>query len=270
MRVTRLATGGGAGKIALAGFSHGAQLAYHYASIEATRPAALRHVKALVPIDFYGALAPDQVDVRAALCQLSADAHAALDDGVIDASNEFLTSIGSLARTAPTAASPWLPPLDNRVAMLVTVGRTYRLGVPYAPLYHLAAPILDPITGRPIGLSETTEDAATAWLAGGPPHGSMREAAELEGLICGDGPQPIDAPLARITVPLFYLGAAGGVGELGLYSTTQVGSTDVTTLVVQELAPAQLAADFGHVDLLFAADAPARAWAPLAAWLAQH
>jgi len=266
-RAARL-LGGDGGKLALVGFSHGAELAYLYASREAAQPPALRHVGAVVPIDFYGALGPDQRDARAALCESAALQYAAVAAGVTDAPNDFFIELARLARTAPDAPSPLFgPPFTNRAAFLRVAAQTYALGVPYAPRYHLLAPLLD--GDAAVGLREVSDAAALAWLEGATPHQSMREAADLDAVLCGAAP-PIDAPLARIRVPLYYLGAAGGVGTLGVYSTTQVRSTDVTTHVVRRFTADAAAADFGHGDLLFAADAPALAWSPLAAWLAAH
>jgi hypothetical protein len=91
--------------------------------------------------------------------------------------------------------------------------------------------------------------------------------ADLDHLLCGDA-APITAPLSRIRVPVLYLGAAGGAGELGVYTTTQVSSADVTALVARRLPPGREAEDVGHADLLFASDAPTLAWQPLATWLA--
>jgi hypothetical protein len=95
----------------------------------------------------------------------------------------------------------------------------------------------------------------------------MREQAELDAIWCGQTPRP---ELAKIRVPLLYVGAAGAFGDHGLFSTTRVSSTDVTTLVVRRLPAAREAEDFGHGDLLYAADAPALAWRPLARWLRRH
>jgi len=263
---TRLAGGARDGTLALVGFSHGAQLAYTYASVEAARPSAQRVVRALVALDFYGALGPDQVDVRAFACGNSAAEYDAVAAGFVDSPNDFLISAGQNARTDPDGASGF-GDLTNRDLMLFVVGQTYNFA-PFAPLYHLLAPVL--AGDAAVGLGETTEDAATAWLAGSPPHQSMLEGADLDALLCGTGPMPVDAPLSRIRVPLYYLGAAGGVGALGVYSTTQVSSSDVTAQVVQRLGAERIAEDFGHGDLLFAADAPTLAWQPLAAWLARH
>lgn len=266
-RAVRIAGGSGGGTLALVGFSHGAQLAYTYAAVEAARPPAQRHAGALVALDFYGDYGPAQADLRAATCDASAVEYQLVAGGLIDSPNDFLISAGQLARTTPAEPSPLLDGLSNREAMLLTVGQTY-LFAPFAPFYHLLAPVLD--GDAAVGLRETGEPAATAWLAGASPHESMLEAAELDALLCGEGAQPVDAPLSRIHVPLLYIGAAGGVGALGLHATTQVASTDVTAFVVQRFGPDQRAGDFGHADLLFADDAPALAWQPLAAWLAHH
>ncbi len=266
-RAVRAAGGSGGGKLALVGFSHGAQLAYTYASIEAARPAAQRHVNALVPLDFYGDYAPEQADERAAACANSAFEYQLLADGVIDSPNDFFITLGRLAASAPADPSPQFPGMTNRAAMLLTLGQTYQFA-PFAPFYHLLSPVLEGDVA--VGLRETSEAAANAWIAGATPHQSMREAADLDALLCGDGSAPVAAPLRRIRVPVLYLGAAGGVGALGIHATTQVSSPDVTTVVVQRFTAAQRAADFGHGDLLFAADAPELAWRPLARWLALH
>jgi len=265
-RAFRIAGGSGGGKLALVGFSHGAQLAYTYAAIEGARPAAQRHVGALVPLDYYGALDPSQTEMKQAACDNSAAAYQWIAEGFIDSPNDFQIHAGQLAQSAPDDPSPLIDGMTNRAVMLALVGQTY-VFAPLAPLYHLLAPTLDGDT--PAGLTETTETAANAWLAGSPFHESFLEAVDFDALLCGEHP-PVDAPLSRITVPLFYVGAAGGVGDLGVYSTTRVSSTDVRTLVVRNFGPERRAEDFGHADLLYAASARTRAWEPLAAWLAAH
>jgi hypothetical protein len=131
----------------------------------------------------------------------------------------------------------------------------------------LLAPIIGS-SGLPIGLSSTSQAAASAWFAGAPLHESMIEGADFDAQLCGDGTTPIDAPLSRIHVPVFYIGAAGGTGEDGIAATTQVSSSDVTTLVVS--VTDDVLTDYGHGDLLYAEDAAALVWQPLATWLASH
>jgi hypothetical protein len=266
-RGTRAAGGQGDDRLGLVGFSHGAQLAYAYAAVEGARPAAQRHVDALAALDFYASLAPEDEEVREMLCGASAFEYELVAGGAIDSPNDFVIAVGQLAAAAPDDASPLFPGATNRGAMLTLVGQTY-LFVPFAPVYHLAAPVLS--GDAAVGLAESPEAAISAWLAGAAPHQAMIEAADLDALLCGQAPLPVAAPLSNIRVPLLYLGAAGGIGSLGVHSTTQVASADVTALVVRRYGAERRAEDFGHADLLFAGDAPALAWQPLAAWLLHH
>ena len=147
------------------------------------------------------------------------------------------------------------------------IGQTYFLA-PFAPFYHLGAPELDGDVA--VGFAESSEDAMSAWLAGGTPHQALLESADLDRLLCGEGVQPVVAPLSAIRVPLYYLGAAGGIGVNGLHATTSVSSSDVTVNMVQRYGADRRAEDFGHTDLLLADDAVTLAWAPLASWLLHH
>jgi len=87
---------------------------------------------------------------------------------------------------------------------------------------------------------------------------------------CGQAAPALPYDLRRITVPLFLIGAAGGSGDTAIYSTTVIGSRDVSTLVIRRFGPERVEEDFGHGDLLFAAEAPALVWSPLAAWLTRR
>jgi len=252
-------------RLALVGFSHGAELAYLYASVEAARPASQRHVGAIVPLDWYGAVGPDETDVHAAMCDNAAFEYDAVAGGWTDSTNDFVIALGQLAASAPDDPSAINPARTNRQVMLRFAGQTYVFGFP--PPYHLLAPVIGD-DGFASGLLVTSEAAAEAWFAGAPLHESMIEGGDLDAQLCGDGTTPIDAPLSRIRVPVFYIGAAGAVGERGVYATTQVSSSDVTTLVVS-ISDDELT-DYGHGDLIYASDAPTRVWAPLASWLAVH
>ncbi|PTL76942.1 hypothetical protein [Vitiosangium sp. GDMCC 1.1324] len=258
-RATRTLTDHDSGQIVLGGFSHGAQLTYAYAAADG------RHISAIAPLDIYYDLAPEDADLRAFACANAAAERDALAQGVTDSSNSLFITAGSLARSAPLEPSPVFPSYTNREVLFTLAGLTWWLA-PYTPLYHLSAPILD-AEGNATGLRESSEDDVSAWFAGAPPHQSMREAADFDDIWCGTSPRP---ELAKIRVPLFYLGAAGGFGDRGLYSTTRVSSTDVTTLVIRRFGPDRVAEDFGHGDLLYAEDAPALAWRPFAAWLVRH
>ncbi|WNG37437.1 hypothetical protein F0U61_29940 [Archangium violaceum] len=258
-RVMRTLSDRDPGRIVLGGFSHGAQLTYAYAAADG------RHISAIAALDIYYDIAPEDADLRELACANAAAGRDALAQGVTDSSNSLFITAGQLARSAPDETSPLFPSYTNRGVLLTLSGMTWLLA-PYTPLYHLSAPSFD-ADGNVEGLRESSEDIVSAWFASAPPHQSMRETADFDDIWCGTTPRP---ELAKIRVPLFYLGAAGGFGDHGLYSTTRVSSTDVTTLVVRRLGPERVAEDFGHGDLLYAADAPTLAWKPLAAWLLRH
>jgi hypothetical protein len=163
--------------------------------------------------------------------------------------------------------SPLFEGYTNRGLFLLTAAQTYQFFAP-TDSYHLAAAEI--VGAVPTALTESAEGVIARWFAHATPHQSMRESADTDGIWCADGNGPPAPDLSRIEVPLFYLGTAGGYGDHGIYSTTRVGSSDVTTLVVRRLPPERSAEDFGHGDLLFAEQAPSLAWEPLAAWLLQH
>jgi hypothetical protein len=266
-RSIRAITGSGAGRMAVMGFSHGGQLAYAVAGVEGGLAPGHQHASGVVVLDYYGGFAADD-EMRALSCEFSDIEYQLVADGTIDSPNGFLINLGVRARTAPDDESPVFAPATNREALLQFLGQTYFFA-PFSPWYHLASPLLDE-NGAPVGFRESSEDAMSAWLAGATPHQAMLEAADFDRLLCAEGPQPVNAPLSQIQTPLLYIGAAGGIGSLGLYATTQVGSSDVTAFVVQRFAEDRVLEDFGHTDLLLATDAAALAWDPLATWLLHH
>src|SRR5262249_30935794 len=151
--------------------------------------------------------------------------------------NSFQIAAGTLAATAPDDPTPFpfFPGLTNRQVLLVFMGQTYFFFQP-TPVYHLGGTALDS-DGNPTSLSFSTEPVIDSWLVNAPFHQALAEAADTDAMWCGDGPLPIDDHLEDIKVPLYYLGAAGGFGDHGLYTTSLVGSSDVTTNVVRRLDP---------------------------------
>jgi pimeloyl-ACP methyl ester carboxylesterase len=256
-------------RLNLIGFSRGGELAYFYASREATRPAALRHVKGIVPLDVYVSLAPEDEEVRQFFCEASYYEYLDLTAGVVDTPNDFQIAVGTADAADPDGETQiGNPGRTNRQVMMNFLGRTYRFGFPASPFYHLAATALG-TDGFPLSFRESSAESLDAWLINAPLHESLREAADTDAMTCGDAP-PLDLPLSRIRVPLFLIAAAGGYGAHALHSTTQVGSSDVQTLLIRTLPVEREAEDYGHGDLLFAPSAEALAWQPLLAWLRAH
>jgi hypothetical protein len=264
-RAVRLLGGSGGGRLALLGFSHGSQLAYAVAGFEGGKPAAQRHVDAVVAMDWWGAYGPDQEAERQAACDFAAAEYQSVADGAIDVDNGFFISIGQLALDAPDDLSPWFGDRSNRAAMLTTLGKTWAIGALFTPHYHLIRPVFDGTVV--VGFADTSEAAAASWIAGATPHQALLETADFDQMLCGEAPLPIDAPLSRIHVPVLYVGAAGGVGALGTAALDQVGTSDTTALIIEKLGADQRVSDYGHSDLLFADDAATLVWQPLTAWL---
>ncbi|UQA63543.1 hypothetical protein E8A73_005155 [Polyangium aurulentum] len=261
-------TRGSKDRLFLGGFSSGAQLTYLYAGEESQKPLAERLVKGIVPIDIYGKISPADEALRLYACANAADEYDWVAQGYVDSDNStFAQPLGALAASAPLGASPIFSGYTNREAMLGFVAATFLLYEP-KPQYHLVAGVYK--NGFPSTLRYSSEALVSDWLAHSPPHESMVETADRDAMWCGTGALPLADHLADISVPLYYLGAAGGFGDHGLYTTTLVASKDVTTHVVRRLPVASEIEDFGHADLLYAEDAPALAWAPLAKWLLAH
>ncbi|MDI1442652.1 hypothetical protein [Polyangium sp. 6x1] len=267
-RTIRSLTDAGEGGMFLGGFSSGAQITYLHAAEETQKPAEQRQVEGIVPIDIYAKVAPEDEASRQVACKLAAEERDQVDQGSVDSDNTaFFQPVGELAASAPADPSPFYDGYTNRDVMLGFVTQTFQFYEP-KPQYHLIAGAFK--DSAPTDLRYAPEALINDWLAHSPPHQAVVESADRDALWCGEGPLPLVDHLAEITVPLFYLGAAGGFGDHGLYSTTVVGSTDVTTHVVRLLPTENEPEDFGHGDLLYADDAPTLAWDPLAQWLLAH
>ena len=266
-RLVRGISGGDADRMTLMGFSIGALLTYSYAGAEAVRPPRERHVKAIVPIDIYARIAPENEDLRQKACQRRDQGRADMAGGFFDVDNSFIQQLGSFFQTAPDDPSPIWPGLTSRQALYTWVGQTY-FYYAVTPFYHLNG---GHVEGEFVtSLNFSTDHRVANWHIGAPPHEAYVESVDMDTILCNEGPLPLEDHLADIRVPIFNLAAAGGFGDYGNHSTSVTRSTDVTNHVVRRLPPEQEVEDYGHADLLFARDAPELAWQPLAAWIARH
>jgi hypothetical protein len=71
-------------------------------------------------------------------------------------------------------------------------------------------------------------------------------------------------------VPILNLSPAGGFGELSKYTTTLLGSTDITHVIPSLHPPEEAVMDLGHVDLFMANKAPTLVWQPILDWILGH
>jgi hypothetical protein len=255
------ASRGDLGAPALIGWSRGAQLAYAYAIVDGQRPPDARTIDALVPLDIYYDLSPSDASLRQAACDRLAAEQQQLASGTFASPNDFQITLAQLDETAPNDPSPLLPPSTNRQALLMVVAQSY-LFAPLTDWYHFAAGRFD-ATGNPIGLAYSRIVDVDHWFADAPPIQSQAELTDGDAIWCGRS--PIAGTLHDVAVPLLYVGAGGGFGTTGLYSTREVSSRDVQTVIIDEATAPRLA--FGHADMLFSPEAATQVWQPIANWL---
>lgn len=269
-RVVRAVTGHGHGRLHLLGWSRGGQLAYAYAGAESQRPAGLRHVAGLIPVDIY--LETDDPDFRAGACQRRADERALV------ASDQYANDLGAqvgplglLAQIDPAGPSPAFPGLDNEHAAMTLGAATFLLmPQPPVPSYHLTGGLWDET-----GVLDLAYTDPAVWfdvLSRAKPFQPLAMIADADAAICDD-PQddvPFDDHLADITVPTFYVGAGGGFGAAGIYTTTLLGSQDVSSHVVQHFPEEYRLLDVGHTDIFQGYEAETLFWEPIRAWITAH
>jgi len=158
--------------------------------------------------------------------------------------------------------------MDNYHFALGVGGWPQNASIPW----HFAGSYLDEY-GNPTALRFTEE---RLWfdllMTNEPPYSPVQVDLEIAAVDCGvpnAGPTYADH-IGEVTVPLFYVGAAGGVGRFGEYATTLVASPDVTILIVQQLGDDDRAEDFGHADLMIGLDAESLVWRPILEWISAH
>lgn len=275
-RVVRGLTGSGAGKVILLGWSRGGQIGYAYLNAESQLRPRRRQVKGFIPVDIY--LKTDVEEFRQRACQRAEATEASLAAGQYAAtSGGLISTLGNLAIADPGGSSilngpPFnLPGYTNREAGLLVGEATFALlgGLEPVPFYHFTGGTFD-AQGKPTGLLYSEERALFDLEAAASPVQPNRELADADLATCDEVDVPFDDHLEDITVPVLYVGAGGGFGATGIYTTTLLGSTDVTSHIVSLVPPAARIADFGHADLFLADEAETLAWQRILSWVRTH
>ena len=275
-RAVRFATGNGLGRMALLGWSRGGIIGYAVVNGETGVPAAFRNVGAFIPVDIY--LKTDDAGFRQNACNRYAAEKALIDAGTYQAtSGTAVQALGNLAVADPAGSSPIFPGLTNNQAGLLAGEATFVFFAPDqqpVPSYHFtggtfAAPLPSGIP-VPTGLSYSSKPVWFRELQGASPFQPERELADSDAAICGTPDVPFDDHLAQITVPVLYIGAGGGFGPYGVYTTTLLGSHDVTTHIVHLTPDSNRLGDFGHADLFIGTNAQTLVWQTILNWVRTH
>jgi hypothetical protein len=273
-RGVRFATNDGSGKMLLLGWSRGAQIGYAYLDRESQLPVRLQQVRGFIPVDIY--LKTDVEELRQAACARYLGSLPSWQAGTYENRNGTLVlTIWQLAVTDPNGASPILPGFTNRQASLAVGSMTFLFFPPNlgpSPLYHFTGGTFDAL-GLPTGLLYTPESSLLALEKGSAPFQPARELLDADAAGCDDdsiADVSFDDDLDDITVPVLYVGGNGGIGSLGIYTTTLLGSSDVSSLIVDLQPPAAQLAEFGHADIFLATNAQNLVWQPILSWIQGH
>lgn len=259
-RGLRFLTGSGFDPLLLLGYSSGGMTGYAALNEEAGLPSLLRQVAGFVCADM-SYKTDDEVWRQVGFCDFVEPYRLRLQAGEY---NEFIpfALIAQLARTAPDDESPLIPGLTNvQAAMFFGGGPIFGDG----KTHYWGATWED---GLPADFRFVTIDEAFDFMAAGVPWEALRFMYDYAVVVCDEEDTPFDDHLAQVTVPILDLGTRGGIGTYSAYTTTLLGSTDITLLTISVEADATM--DFGHIDLFTAHDAPVLAWEPLREWIGEH
>jgi hypothetical protein len=124
--------------------------------------------------------------------------------------------------------------------------------------------------GLPVDLEYTPIEGTLDFLMTASPYEAGRFVLDYFTVLCDEVDVPFDDHLVEISIPVLYLSAAGGIGETGFYTTTLLGTDDVTLVNPQLRPPELIEFDIGHIDIWTADDAPALFWEPLLNWIDDH
>jgi len=264
-RLIRGLTGQGFGKLNLLGFSYGVGVAYGAAGRETQQHPIFRDIKGIIPVDGVFKYNPADENFRLSACAEANTAKAEIDAGNYqNGTGAFLTNFGLLAISDADEDSPLIPGFTNAQAARFIGTNNAGPDTGTAPYWHF-------IGGDFNNLLYTDADRWFQLVASLAPFQPQRTLYEYRACSCNDEDVSIDDYLNQISVPILYIGAAGGLGSYGTYPSDMLtASTDVSTHIATAEVPAPRALEYGHADLFMADDAADQVWEALQQWLVNH
>ncbi|MBT8185286.1 MAG: hypothetical protein KJN76_10630 [Eudoraea sp.] len=266
-RLVRGLTRQGFGRLNLLGFSYGVSVAYAAAGRETQQHHILRDVIGLVAAEGAMKYAPEDETYRLLACERAAGAQSAYNEGVYQTSNGVsFKPIGELALTAADEESPFNPNVTNaQFAMFLGAVPSPS---PPAPDWHFLAGKFE--GGVPVDLLYTDPVRWFKLLASLAPHQPVLNGLDVADCQCDEKDVAIDDFLSEIQIPILYLGAAGGYGQQGLYTSSLTNSNDITFHIVSEQTDSNRLIDHGHADIFMGNAAQNLSWDFLSGWLKTH
>jgi hypothetical protein len=270
-RLVRVIMGSDGGRLTLLGFSRSVDTGYALLNEETQKPRAQRMVKGFIPLDL--AFTTNDPGAQSDACAAEAFFQSLLAQGIYDDNGGASDQVaGALALTDPNGISPFFPPDTNLQTILINGAATWEFGPGFPPYAHYIAGMFGPsgINGIPTGFHYATTLRYEEALISEASYEPAQLKAEAEAIRCGDGNAIFSSHLGQIRVPVFYVGAAGGVGKYGLYTLSKLGSDDIQHHIVRFYPADQYALDYGHFDPLIADNAQDVVWSRILAWLMNH
>ncbi|MBN1460481.1 MAG: hypothetical protein JXA57_13175 [Armatimonadetes bacterium] len=265
-RCVRLLTGSGFGKMNLMGYSTGFMTGLAALNMETQLPESDRQIGGYIPVDYF--YKTDDIDWIESECAYAEDVETLLQGGIYQ--NDFgllFQTMGTLALTDPEGISPINPEVTNLKLALIAATMTGQLfGFP-GVIHFFGGIFAGP--GDPVDLRFTRQLHYLEWLEQFNNYGSNFLEYDIAVLHCNTEPSPHDDYLDEITVPIFFLGANGGWGEMMDYTADLLTSCYDITLLNVQLEPNK-EEDIGHVDIFTAGNAQELFWEPVLQWLEGH
>lgn len=264
-RFVRRFTGSGNNRLNLLGYSTGLMTGFVALNQETQLPPGRRQIAGYIPVDnFYKTLNSAWIESDCANAELLAGV---LQAGVYQ--NDFgvlFQMLGFLAENDPDGDSLIIPGMTNLQAALISGAQTGAVfGFPED--VHFFGGEYDG-EGNLVGLQYTPVEWYLQWLQEFNNYGSNFVEYDIATIHCDEVDVPYDDYLHLIRVPVFFVGAGGGWGDLMSHTASLLGSDDITLLNIQ-LDPDPIL-DFGHVDLFTAEIAPTVFWQPVLEWINTH
>ena len=260
-RFSRLLTGAGSEPMILSGYSSGVVTGYALLNEETQLAEKARNVRGFIPVDL--GLKLSDPYLKGFFADYGKNALQLIANGQACEEVAF-QPLGYLARTDPDGASPILSGMTNmQAALLFAGGQVFGEG---STFHYIAAKLEN---GMPVSLHKISIPQWLDFLEASVAYEPWKFEADYCALFADASETKFDDHVAEITVPIFNVAAAGGIGELSRFGTTLLGSSDITHLIVQLGATSTLE-EFGHIDLFTAENAPILVWQPILDWIRSH
>jgi hypothetical protein len=233
-RYTRLYTGNNYDRMTLIGMGHGGGGMTGYAALnqESQFPAMFRHIGAFIPVS--ACYKTNDIDWQNYFCANAQNYAEMLRAGnYVDTRGQMFATLSSLALQDPEGKSPFVPGFTNKGAILFIASMTWE-SLQFPDESHYLGGLFQ--FGLPVDLKYSNIKVALEGTQQIDPFAPARYIFEVEAIKCDRFDLPFDDHLGDITVPVFAVCSGGFMRGLTGYTTTLLGSSDVTVLIVSRVS----------------------------------